>query len=199
MALRCAMDGNEAWTVSLLSDEAGVSMASSLMDAGAVDAERSRRGGGSGADVLDAPRCVRPGGTKLTAVQFAGDRPRRGGDADALGNGRGGDRGRDRGRAGGFLSALAGIAEGAGGATWLTVSVEPDEARGNRREAPRPPRGGRACVLVRRASGRPCARSRRGRWRRTTPIFRLTTPASGGILGQTSYGAGFRGRSAGGG
>lgn len=127
MALRLATDGSDAWSVSLLSDTEGVSMASSLMADGAVTLSET--------DALEARALMAgfravatgPAVQKLTAAEFSLIAR---GAAATLGRWGAAAKGTDGETCtalADFVAALADAADEAGDAIWLTVTVAPGE------------------------------------------------------------------------
>jgi hypothetical protein len=127
MALRLAMNGNEAWTLTLLSQQEGVSLESGLMAQGAVwlretDAVEARKvmSGLRGA-IEDCPARA------LTAKEVAGMARDAAATLKRWGAAAVGTQGETCTAISEFLGAFAEIAEQSGGLPWLWVSAEPVE------------------------------------------------------------------------
>jgi hypothetical protein len=127
MALRLTTDGSEAWSVSLLSDEQGVSMESSLMAEGSATLSET--------DALEARALMAgfravaagPAEQKLTAAQFAVLARGAAATLSRWGEAAKGTEGEASTALADFVTALAEVADEAGDAIWLTVTVEANE------------------------------------------------------------------------
>jgi hypothetical protein len=127
MSLRAVMGGREAWTFSFLAEEQRVSMESSLMADGAVtlrtdDAAEARALMAGLRAAISGPEEM-----KLNATQFA--MLLRGAAATTArwGAAATGTEGETCTALADFLTAFAALAEKAGDAQWLLVTVEPHE------------------------------------------------------------------------
>lgn len=128
MTLRLSAGASEAWTVSLLAEQARVSMACSMMAEGAVtlraeDALEARA-------LMAALRAVMsgPAQRKMNADQFAGMLRGAAVTTRRWGLAAKGTDGETCVAVADFLDAFAGIAEKRGGQDWLTIQVEPGKA-----------------------------------------------------------------------
>lgn len=125
MTIHALMDGNEAWAVSFLSEERGVSMESSLMAEGAVMLRE--------ADALEARALMEglraaasgPAQRKLTADQFALLARGAAATLSRWGTAAKDTEGENCLAIADFLTAFSEVAEKGGSATWLTVTAEP--------------------------------------------------------------------------